>query len=237
MPRWRRLFVGIGPESNPATHSVRFEVGPKAHAVPSVEVVQQVLDSLRTTDSAMMLFVRLAATTGSRRGEVLALVWADIDFVYRRVRLVHGMVEADGGPVRQERKTKNANCVDLDDDTMMLLHEQRSRCVIEAERRRVGVDVLPLFGKPSDVTRPWTPNWVTKRFAVVLDEAGVAHLRLHDLRHFVATQMLAAGVPLPVVSARLGHARVSTTLNVYAASIPAWDRAAAETLSSLLRAG
>jgi integrase len=58
--------------------------------------------------------------------------------------------------------------------------------------------------------------------------------RLHDLRHFVATQMLAAGIALPVVSARLGHARVSTTLNVYAASMPAWDRAAAETMSSLL---
>ena len=96
--------------------------------------------------------------------------------------------------------------------------------VVEASR----VMVLPT---------PWTPNWVTKRFAVVLDQAGVAHFRLHDLRHFVATQMLAAGVPLPVVSARLGHARVSTTLNVYAASMPAWDRAAAETLSSLLRAG
>ena len=81
MPRWRRPSGGIGPESNPATHSVRFEVGPKAHAVPSVEVVQQVLDSLRTTDPAMMLFVRLAAKTGARRGEVLALVWADIDFV------------------------------------------------------------------------------------------------------------------------------------------------------------
>jgi integrase len=47
--------------------------------------------------------------------------------------------------------------------------------------------------------------------------------------------MLAAGNALPVVSARLGHARVSTTLNVYAASMPAWDRAAAETMSSLLR--
>jgi hypothetical protein len=51
----------------------------------------------------------------------------------------------------------------------------------------------------------------------VLDYAGVDHFRLHDLRHFVATQMLARGIALPVVSARLGHARVSTTLNVYAA--------------------
>ena len=87
------------------------------------------------------------------------------------------------------------------------------------------------------MTKSWTPNWVTKRFGIALGHAGVEHFRLHDLRHFVATQMLAAGVALPVVSARLGHARASTTLNIYAASMPAWDRAAAETLSSLLRAG
>ena len=221
--------------SNPATHAARFEVGPKAHDVPPVEVIQKVLDSLRTSDPVMMLFVRLAATTGARRGEILALSWADIDFVNRRVRLVHGIVEGAGGPVRQERKTKNANCIDLDDDTIALLLAHHGRCRIAADERRLVVDQLPLFGKPSDMIRPWAPNWVTKKFAVALDYAGVAHFRLHDLRHFVATQMLAAGVALPVVSARLGHARVSTTLNVYAASMPAWDRAAVETLSSLLR--
>ena len=87
-----------------------------------------------------------------------------------------------------------------------------------------------------NASKPWNPNWVTKRFAVALEAAGVEHFRFHDLRHFVATQMLAAGIGLPVLAARLGHARVSTTLNVYAASMPAWDRAAAETLSTLLRA-
>ena len=199
-------------------------------------MIQKVLDSLRTSDPVMMLFVRLAATTGARRGEILALSWADIDFVNRRVRLFHGIVEGAGGPVRQERKTKNANCIDLDEDTIALLLAHHGRCCIAADERRLVVDQLPLFGKPSDMIRPWAPNWVTKRFAVALDYAGVAHFRLRDLRHFVATQMLAAGVALPVVSARLGHARVSTTLNVYAASMPAWDRAAAETLSTLLRA-
>jgi integrase len=92
MRPWLKRSGGTGPESNPATHSARFEVGPKAHDVPPVEVIQKVLDSLRTSDPIMMLFVRLAATTGARRGEILALSWADIDFENRRVRLVHGIV-------------------------------------------------------------------------------------------------------------------------------------------------
>jgi integrase len=54
--------------------------------------------------------------------------------------------------------------------------------------------------------RPWRPNWVTKRFIIYRRQAGLAAFRLHDLRHFMATTMLAAGVPVPVVSERLCHA-------------------------------
>lgn len=222
--------------SNPASNAIRCEVGPRAHIVPPPEVIVRVLDSLRVTDPALMMFVRLAATTGARRGELLGLRWRDVDFENGRVRLVHGLVDAAGGAVRQERKTKNANCIDIDADTLVMLREFRGQCVGAAAVHRVDVDLCPLFAQVSDVCRPWQPNWVTKRFAASLDSAGVDRFRLHDLRHFVATQMLAAGIALPVVSARLGHARVSTTLNVYAASMPAWDRAAAETVSKLLRA-
>jgi integrase len=60
--------------------------------------------------------------------------------------------------------------------------------------------------------------------------------RLHDLRHFMATEMLAAGVPIATVSQRLSHARASTTLNVYARAVPGGDRNAAETLAAILTA-
>ncbi len=183
----------------------------------------------------LMMFVRLAATTGARRGEILGLSWADVDLAHGRVRLVRGLIDAAGGPVLQDRKTKNANCVDLDTETVELLRTHREQCSERAAARGVPVAGCPLFST-ADVMVSWKPNWVTKRFAVALGQAGVEHFRLHDLRHFVATQLLASGVGLPVVSARLGHARSSTTLNVYAASMPAWDRAAAEMLSTLLRA-
>ena len=222
--------------SNPATNATRIDVGPRCHVVPDAAVVTKVLESLRRTDPTLMMFVRLAATTGARRGEILGLSWADVDLVNARVRLVHGLIDAAGGPVLQQRKTKNANSVDLDAETVELLRVHREQCADRATARGVPVEDCPLFST-ADVTKSWKPNWVTKRFGVALDRAGVDHFRLHDLRHFVATQMLAAGVALPVVSARLGHARASTTLNIYAASMPAWDRAAAETLSSLLRAG
>jgi integrase len=81
---------------------------------------------------------------------------------------------------------------------------------------------------------PWKPNWVTQTFIRARRTAGLDHFRLHDLRHFMATQMLSAGVAIPVVSARLAHARASTTLNVYAHAIPGADMQAAELISGIV---
>ena len=63
---------------------------------------------------------------------------------------------------------------------------------------------------------------------------GLPHVRLHDLRHYVATRLLDAGVPVRSVSEHLGHASATTTLTIYAAPVPATDCRAAEILGSLL---
>jgi integrase len=62
----------------------------------------------------------------------------------------------------------------------------------------------------------------------------VPEFRLHDLRHFLAAEMLDAGVPLPVVSRRLDHQRASTTLNVYAHAVPGRDAPAAQLLQRII---
>jgi hypothetical protein len=66
---------------------------------------------------------------------------------------------------------------------------------------------------------------------------AVVAFRLHDLRHFMATTMLAAGVPVPVVSERLCHARTTTTVNIYAHATPGGERAAVNLLAELLTLG
>ncbi len=65
---------------------------------------------------------------------------------------------------------------------------------------------------------------------------GIEGVRLHDLRHLHATQLLAAGVAVRTVSGRLGHANASTTLNVYAHFLEASDRDAADVMAGLLEA-
>jgi integrase len=80
----------------------------------------------------------------------------------------------------------------------------------------------------------WKPNRVTKAFLRHRRDAGLRPFRLHDLRHFMATEMLQAGVPLVVVSCRLDHRRVSTTLDRYAHAVPGSDAVAAATLRGIL---
>ena len=60
------------------------------------------------------------------------------------------------------------------------------------------------------------PDTVAGGFRRICDRIGLGGVRLHDLRHLHATQLLAAGVPVRTVSGRLGHADAATTLNVYA---------------------
>ncbi len=59
-----------------------------------------------------------------------------------------------------------------------------------------------LSGSPMFIATTSAPqrNWVTKQFIRQRKAAGIDHFRLHDLRHFMATQMLGAGVAVPVVS-------------------------------------
>ena len=75
---------------------------------------------------------------------------------------------------------------------------------------------------------------MTLAFVRLCRTVGISNVRLHDLRHFAATQMLVAGVPVKTVSGRLGHANAATTLNVYAHFLETSDAEAANVLSDLL---
>jgi integrase len=91
-----------------------------------------------------------------------------------------------------------------------------------------------VFTTTADGIDPLHPDTITKSFGRVCKSQEVKGVRLHDLRHLHATQLLAAGVPVRTVSGRLGHANAATTLNVYAHFLEASDREAADVIGNLL---
>lgn len=82
---------------------------------------------------------------------------------------------------------------------------------------------------------PIEPDTLSRRFRSVARRAKMpARTRLHDLRHSAAVLMLTQGVPIHIVSGRLGHANPSITLAIYAHFLPSADRLAADVIGDAL---
>ena len=94
-----------------------------------------------------------------------------------------------------------------------------------------------MFSASPNGSTPLHPDVVSGRCRRVCQRLEIDAVRLHDLRHLHATQLLGAGVPVRTVSGRLGHANASTTLNVYAHFLEASDRQAADVIAGLLDPG
>jgi integrase len=161
-----------------------------------------------------------------------------MDLGVGHVTFARAVVDGDEGIAVKGTKTGRVYRVRLDPDSVAAVVEHRAACEAAAvacgARLRGGSFV---FSYDVDGARPWRPDGVSKRWATWRDKAGLDGVRLHDLRHFMATTMLTAGVPVSVVAGRLGHARAATTLNVYSHFVEAGDEAAAVALGDILSGG
>jgi integrase len=204
---------------------------------PSPDQVRRLLTHVEECDPDFATYLWLAASTGARRSQLLGLRWAEIDVRHAAIGFARAYVEGPTGPVLRATKTHRCYRVAIDDATIQRLGEHRRRAEVRAAANGMALaDHAFVFSSAVDGSLPWLPNRVTKSFIRHLRHAGVGQFRLHDLRHFMATQMLAHGVAVVTVSQRLGHARASTTLNVYGHCIPGADRDAARLITNLITA-
>lgn len=178
-----------------------------------------------TRDHAMHAGFFTAAMTGLRRGELLGVRWADVDLDDATLAVRRTIVVVDGVMVEGEPKTnRSRRVIDLDPVTIDVLRWWK---VQQAER-------LLASGKRTDRVFPWRPEDVSAEFRKAARRAGVPVVRFHDLRHTSATLMLSAGLPVHVVSARLGHTSAVVTWGTYAHVLPGADAAAAETMRQMV---
>lgn len=224
---------------NPAAKATPPRLDDQEAATPQAWSSQQ-LDAFLTWaaehDPEHVALWYVAATTGMRRGELLALDWRDVKgdviSVYRNARPGPG-----GKPVLGPTKTRKSRTVDLDDETVAVLKAWRAK--------RGGVhlglvrDTAPVFGNENG--QRLTPKTVSAAFdrAVArcrkaLGEDALPRLTLHGLRHTMVTIWLTAGVPVKVVAERAGHT-VAMMLTTYAHVIPGSQAAAAKQVAALRR--
>jgi len=185
-------------------------------------------------DPTLATFVILAAATGARRSELVALRWSDIDIGRASMTIRHGIVLGPDGLVEKGTKTHAIRNVSLDPTTLaaLLAHQARADELALAfgTTRSPGSFVFSIEPDGSSTVRP---DSMSRAFRQLCAKAGVPGVRLHDLRHYVATQLLAGGVDVRTVAGRLGHRNPSTTLNVYSHFLPEADRSAATFLGHL----
>ena len=203
---------------------------------PSPEQVGTLLAAADEFDPDFGLYLRLAAVTGARRGELCALRWSDVNFRAGELVVARALTRGTRELVEKPTKTHKSRRIALDPGTVTALTRQRK---IATERAKAcGVKQAAdayVFARDVEGKQPWRPDsGVTSRFERVRRSVGLDGVRLHDLRHYVATRLLDAGMPVRTVSERLGHANATTTLGIYAQSVPATDRRAAELLGELL---
>ncbi|MBT1191311.1 tyrosine-type recombinase/integrase [Rhodococcoides kroppenstedtii] len=178
------------------------------------------------------------AYTGTRRSEALAVMWRDVDLDKGRVTIRRALDTTQRDVVKLT-KSGGARVIDLDAGTTAILRTwRRTLGGLSIERAKPDAFVFGTVREgrprsPNDVSRSWRRRNDAARAELGAD--AVPAIRLHDLRHTHASLLLALGVPVKVVSERLGHASATITLDVYSHVMPGQGRAAADMLAAAVR--
>ena len=184
-------------------------------------------------DHRLQAAFHLAAFTGMRRGEVLGLRWADIDFEGARVNVRQALIDVAYELVISTPKNDRARVIDIDPGTMDQLRQHSVRQL--EEKHEWGTDYqngdLVFCKENGEYLHPQTFSQVFER---LIAKSDLPHIRLHDLRHTHATIALRAGVPAKVISERLGHENPAFTMKQYAHVIPGMQADAARLVADLV---
>jgi integrase len=219
---------------NPAIDASPPRVPMRELKPPDPEQVVSLFRMAQESDPELAIFILLAASSGARRGELLALRWSHIDLDQGKLSIERGIVRVGDELIEQGTKTHQSRRISLDAGTVSGLGAHRERMT---ERAWAGGSAITsesfVFSHTIDGSAPWHPDSTSRAFRKICQQTGVTNVRLHDLRHYVATRLLAAGVDVRTVAGRLGHRNPSTTLNVYSHFVPETDRDAADALGRI----
>lgn len=177
--------------------------------------------------------VKLCAIYGFRRSEVLGLKWSRIDFVNRTISVCETLQQGVGGNYTDTPKTDSSyRTLPMTDKAYNLLKEQRA---LQEQRR----ELLGNYCIINDYvcTQPngevISPNYLTRIFHSIVSKSTLPDIRLHDLRHSAASNLLNAGFSVTQVQEWLGHSSPETTLRFYAHADKTSKNAIAQAMNAL----
>ena len=177
----------------------------------------------------------LALSTGMRRSELLALRWCDVDLILCQIYVTRSLHHLRTGELvfRAPKTAKGRRMVSLSPSAVSILREHE-------EKQKLDQAMLGIPLKEDDLIfsnlegKPLLPDTVSHAWVKLVKRTGLDGIRFHDARHTHASLLLTQGVHPKVVQERLGHATISTTLDLYSHVSPGLQQAAAEGFDKLL---
>jgi integrase len=183
------------PRARKAEHAMR---------IPTPGNVAVILES---ADDWFRPFISLCAFAGLRLGEAAAVQFSDIDFLRRQLHVQRQVQRARGGAVHiTAPKYGSERTVHLPDQLVTMLAQHVDRVGTHGDEQWMFL---------GDSGNPPHQNTIHYWWIKTLRLAGAEHTRLHDLRHFYASGLIAAGCDVATVQRALGHAKATTTLQTY----------------------
>lgn len=238
----RTSVIPFNPVS--ATDSMRRQAGEKSQVREPWNQIEmnQVLRAV-VGNSKLDCFLHLMMHTGMRPGEVLGLRWQDIDesssslSVTGTLKQARRITPSGQGVVRMERNEPKTSAsrrpITLSPELTQALDRQKmyeslARMTAAENWIESGYVITTTVGTSVSLTN------LRKAYIKFLSVNGVRYIRLHDIRHSVATLSLGLGIPIEQVSQVLGHTRIETTKSIYAQHVPKFTENFAFVLSASL---
>lgn len=203
--------------------------------VYDVEEVKQLMETVQEELEHWRIFISLALATGMRRGELLGLEWDAVDLESGVIDIRQTIIKTRNGSQITSPKWDSKRLISLPQSILEDLKEFKHHCRKEKMRLQHKWTEKEhdwvFFNENGRYFYPDTPSRWWKRF---LKRKKIRHIRLHDLRHTSATLLIAQNVHAKIISERLGHKKISTTMDIYGHALPIADREASEKLDSIL---
>lgn len=205
----KRGFIQMNPASNAKT--------PKAETFKANFLNPSQLNQLLLLFKGTIIEipVTLGVVYGFRRSEIAGLTWNAIDFENKTITIYQTVLQNTGGDYVGSTKNESSyRTLPLTESVAVLLKKHKQ---LQEERR----NIMGNYYNDSDYVCTWpdgkliAPNYITRVYHETIINSNLPYVRFHDLRHSVASNLLANGFSVVQVAEWLGHSSTSTTLKFY----------------------
>ena len=209
--------------TNPTENCIIPKIEKQEMKILHPDHISAYLDAAEQRGALPMFYLELVS--GLRKGELVALQWSDLDEANCTISVSkQASWDTEGNLILSQPKTGNSiREVSTPQDAVELLKQEHTK----------HPDNPYMF--PSPITgEMYYPDSIVNLHKKILKDAGLPHIRFHDLRHTFATLALQNGVDVKTVSSMLGHYDAGFTLRTYTHATRQMQQKATEKMGSFM---